>query len=257
MTETFNALYASVYDVIYAGKDYDREVAIVEAALRRFAKQPVATLLDIGCGSGEHTRRLAAKGLKVTGVDRSPHMLERATTKAKESPHGSSQTFVEGDARSFNLNASFDTAIMMFAVLSYQTTNQDLAKALSVARRHLKSGALFLFDAWYGPAVLVHPPGGKLLELDTPDGKILRATSTTLSVPKHQAGIRFKVWQIQNDKAVAESDETHELRYFFPQELAYFLEVAGFKLLHLGAFPEWEREPGLNDWNFFAVAEAV
>src|SRR5580692_5247794 len=40
------------------------------------------TLLDVGCGTGRHCVRLAAKGAIVDALDFSPAMLERARLKA-------------------------------------------------------------------------------------------------------------------------------------------------------------------------------
>ena len=54
---------------------------------------------------------------------------------------------------------TFDAAVMMFAVLSYQLSNQDVLSTLATVRRHLQVGGLFIADLWYGPAVLNERPG--------------------------------------------------------------------------------------------------
>jgi glycine/sarcosine N-methyltransferase len=58
-----------------------REAPLLHRAL---ASAPVPRLLDLGCGSGEHTRFLAALGFAVTGVDASPSQLEAARTADPE-----------------------------------------------------------------------------------------------------------------------------------------------------------------------------
>lgn len=49
--------------------------------------------------------------------------------------------------RSLDLGQLYDAAIMMFAVLSYQTTNDDLAAAFACVRRHLAPGGLLVADS--------------------------------------------------------------------------------------------------------------
>ncbi|MGW1992096.1 class I SAM-dependent methyltransferase [Embleya sp. NPDC001921] len=55
-----------------------------------------ADVLDVGCGTGSLSRLLAEAGHRVTGVDLSPRMIERA--RAKLSAGGLSARFLVGDA---------------------------------------------------------------------------------------------------------------------------------------------------------------
>src|SRR5206468_3380563 len=120
-----------------------------------FSRTPVKTVLDLGCGTGNHALPLARRGFSVTGVDRSPGMLEQAAQKSSASGLGDkAPDFKQGDLRELDLHQQFDAALMMFAVLGYQLTNENVASALATVRRHLKPGGLFVFDIWYGPAVL-------------------------------------------------------------------------------------------------------
>ena len=43
--------------------------------------QPGERILDLGCGDGQLTLRLAATGASVTGVDASPEMVAAARTR--------------------------------------------------------------------------------------------------------------------------------------------------------------------------------
>ena len=75
MTGVFGAEYAGAYDAIYAEKDYEAEVDLIERAAARFGDDAAASVLDLGCGTGGHAIPLARRGHRVTGVDRSPAML--------------------------------------------------------------------------------------------------------------------------------------------------------------------------------------
>jgi hypothetical protein len=64
------------------------------------------------------------------------------------------------------------------------------------------------------------------------------------------------MWQLEKDRVVAKTDETHLMRYFFAQELDLFFSSAGFELLRLGSFPDFDRDPDETTWNILAVARA-
>ena len=51
--------------------------AVAEAAVR----SPGDRVLDIGCGTGAVTKRLCARGARVTAIDQSPEMIEQAKAR--------------------------------------------------------------------------------------------------------------------------------------------------------------------------------
>ncbi|MBK7972225.1 MAG: methyltransferase domain-containing protein [Deltaproteobacteria bacterium] len=152
----FGERYAALYDELYADKDYAAECRYLERLFARFGARRVRSVLSLGCGTGGHDLILARKGLRVTGVDRSPGML--AAYRAKAAAAGIVADVVHGDVRSVRLERRFDAVISMFAVIGYQVGDADLAGALATAAAHLAPCGLFVFDVWYGPAVLADPP---------------------------------------------------------------------------------------------------
>jgi SAM-dependent methyltransferase len=250
MSEQFGSLYAGAYDATYADKDYEAECDLVEEAFRRFGSAPVSAILDLGCGTGNHSIPLARSGYEVAGVDLSTQMLSIAAQKAAQA--GVAVAFSEGDVRTVDLGRTFDAALLMFAVIGYQRTNADVLATLRSVRRHLEPGGVLFFDIWYGPGVLTSPPGSGEREIQTPDGTIRRSVEGELDVPRHLCTVRYRL-----ARDAEESFETHVMRYFFPLELELFLDVCGFELVALAPVGALDGEPGPETWNANVVARAV
>jgi len=254
--QVFCADYADSYDILYADKDYVAECDLIERVFQAYGDGPISSVIDLGCGTGNHALRLAARGYAVTGVERSPSMLARARGKAAAGNNRRVQ-FEQGDIRHLNLRQRFDAALMMFAVLGYQLDNGDVLGALQAARLLLRPGGLFMFDIWYGPAVLHQRPSERVKVMKTPEGEIIRIARSELDVGRHACSVNYHIWRIENHRVVAENEETHRMRYFFPMELQLCLESSGFKLLRLGAFPDFDRDPDETTWNCVAIAQAA
>jgi len=255
--EPFGSNYAGCYDALYAEKDYEAECDLIERVLRTYGEGKIASILDLGCGTGNHALPLARRGFEVIGVDRSEFMLEQARSKAASSGPTFHADFYQADIRNVDVRRRFDAALMMFAVLGYQLANEDVIAALRVARRHLDPGGLFLFDVWYGPAVLFQRPSERIKTIPTSTGKILRVSSSELETSRHTCTVRFHVWKFAAERLLSETEEEHIVRYFFPLELNLFLESTGFTPVRLGAFPEFDRDPDEHIWNVLCVARAV
>lgn len=253
----FDSQYAEQYDLLYAHKNYVEECNLVEAAVGRFAARRPASILDVGCGTGQHAIELASRGYQVAGVDLSESMLRLARSHADRLSLAQRPEWVRGDARKFDLDRQFDLAIMMFAVVGYLTTNQDVTLGLRNIRRHLNPGALFACDFWHGPAVLSDRPTDRIRVVSTDSGEVIRSTRTALDIATHTADVQFQLWQIANERVANKSVETHKMRFFFPQEFALFLSTAGFEMLNISAFPTLDSPISDKAWNAFVVARAV
>ncbi len=257
MSEVFGAEYADAYDDLYKDKNYTEECRLIDRLLQCYGNGTVRSVLDLGCGTGNHVLPLAEKGYKLVGVDRSARMLDAARQKLSNQRLSGQTVFYEGDIRSFRVEQSFDASLMMFAVLGYQLENRDVLAALRTARRHVESGGILIFDVWYGPAVLREGPSDRVKSIATDEGQILRSASGQVDVQRHLCKVSYHLWRMEGDRTRGQTEETHLMRFFFPLELNLFLECSGFAPIRLGAFPEFDRDPDTTTWNVCGVARAV
>jgi SAM-dependent methyltransferase len=257
MTELFGCEYADAYDTLYKDKDYVEESQLIDHLLQVYGNGPIRTVLDLGCGTGNHALPLAQRGYQVVGIDRSAGMLESARKKALSWQIDGKANFYQDDICSFQVAQSFDASLMMFAVLGYQLENRDVLAALRTARKHLRPEGLLIFDVWYGPAVLRQGPSERVKVIPTDRGQILRVASGELDIGRHLCKVSYRLWNIEGDRPVRQTEETHLMRYFFPLELDLFLECSGFIPIRLGAFPEFDRRPDTTTWNVLGLARAV
>ena len=257
MSGVFGSLYAKTYDDVYRSKDYEAECDLLERLWRELAAAPVKSVLDLGCGTGNHALPLGARGYTVVGVDRSDEMIARAEEKAAAASLSERVSFLRGDVRDVRLDRAFDAVTMLFAVLGYQTANADVLAALRTAREHVAVGGLVVADVWYGPAVLHERPEQRVALVQADGAKMLRVADATVDALTQCARVHYRLWQIDGDRIVGEAEEEHEMRFFFPRELELMLGVCGLELVRLGAFPDIDAAPSESTWNVTVVARAV
>lgn len=223
MNQVFDS-YARYYDLLYQDKDYVAETEYVVSHIRENAPQ-AKKILELGCGTGAHAEHLARMGYTVHGVDMSEEMLARAESRKASLPFdvAARLTFSVDDARTVNTGQIYDAVISLFHVMSYQSTNDDLLAVFETAARHLSGGGLFLYDFWYGPAVLTQRPDTRVKRLENSEIKVTRIAEPVLNVNENIVEVNYHVFiEDKSIGGVKQLRETHRMRYFFLPELALY-----------------------------------
>ncbi len=139
-----------------------RRFELVEEYLRRGAS---GRLLEVGCGEGFFTRRLAALAERVVAVDVSAIALDRARRLLERDGLGERVRFVRQDIAALDLGAAraFD-AVVVSEVLYYLGERNDFLRLTGVSRG-------ILSRALQGLAGLCAPGGRVVLAHSFPPGK--------------------------------------------------------------------------------------
>ncbi|RJR42643.1 MAG: class I SAM-dependent methyltransferase [Desulfobacteraceae bacterium] len=251
MQKTFGR-YADYYDLIYQDKDYHRECDYIESLWRRFGKTDVRSVLNVGCGTGGHDILLAERGYEVHGLDRSIEMVEIASEKAGK--RNLNINFINQDIIHFQSDRKFDAVISMFATMGYLTSNENLIAGMKNIRSCLDKGGLFLFDLWYGPAVLAQRPETRMKPM-TIEGEVLyRLALPSLDSTRNAVDVEYIIIHPSRNLEVR---ELHRMRYFFVPELEWMADQGGFSMIGSFAFLSEREPPSLDSWNITCVLGAV
>jgi len=216
--------YAHYYNLLYKDKDYEREVAYIKGLIGHYA--PTAqSILEVGCGTGIHANMLHESGFSIIGIDRSPEMIKQARQCNKDIEYNCE------DLQSFTLDKPVDIALALFHVISYQISNDNLVRALENISRNLHDGGLFIFDCWYGPAVLGIKPEVRIKRCAGDGIELTRIAEPEVHTDKNTVDVKYHIFI--NDKGrYSEIKELHEMRYLFEPEVNMLLAQHGMQVVH-------------------------
>jgi SAM-dependent methyltransferase len=225
-------LYAAYYDLFYEDKLYEDEAAFVARLVHEQAPH-AHSILELGCGTGRHALALARQGFSLTGIDLSPRMIERAKARLVDARllPGSRVNFGVGDARTTRFNQTFDAVTSLFHVMSYQVTNEDLTETIRTAASHLAADGVFVFDCWYGPAVLTSRPEVRVKRCENSELRVFRVAEPNMHPDRNVVDVHHTVWIEQKSTGtITRITEVHPMRYLFHPEVEMILASAGMRL---------------------------
>ena len=99
-----------------------------------------SSILDLCCGTGHLSEKLARHNYRVTGIDISERMLAFARQR---SPDG---VFLRADARNLQMTDDFDAAVSTFESINHMLSITDISMAFRSVHMSLRKGGFFLFD---------------------------------------------------------------------------------------------------------------
>jgi SAM-dependent methyltransferase len=246
--------YANYYDLFYEHKDYAKEVDYINRIIKKNNSE-AKKILDLGCGTGRHLLHFAKYGYNIHGVDQSKTMLSIAK-KNCQIDKNSNIKLINGDIRNIELSQKFDVVVSLFHVLSYQITNSDLRSTFDVVKKCLSLNGLFIFDCWYGPAVLNLKPLVRVSRFSSNGKRIIRITEPVTNYSTNIVEVNYQILII-DDKTnkTEEISEKHKMRYFFIPEIELF-SGKDFKIIFVEEFLTG-KEPSVNTWGVCFVLKRI
>ena len=136
--------FAKIYDdLINEDINYDNMVSrIIEICNEHNIE--CKDYLDVACGTGNVTVRLAKHFKDIYAVDLSEDMLREAFNKLKD--NRIKGKIICQDMTEMQLNRKFDLITSVLDSTNYITDEDDLEKYFSSVKEHLKDDGIFIFD---------------------------------------------------------------------------------------------------------------
>ena len=134
----FNSPY---YHLLYQNRNDDEAQEFIERLIAYLQPKDKATMLDVACGKGRHSKVLADMGYDVTGIDLSEASIEDAMRDETDNLH-----FFKHDMRlPFRINY-YDYAFNFFTSFGYFKTQREHNNAIRTIAQSIKQGGLFVID---------------------------------------------------------------------------------------------------------------
>jgi SAM-dependent methyltransferase len=221
---SFGEAVAEIYDDDQRGD----ELATV-AFLEQLAGGGPA--LELAIGTGRIALPLAARGIRVDGVDISPAMV----AKLRDKPGGDEISVTIGDFADVPVAGSYRLIFVVFNTLFNLLTQEDQVRCFENVADHLTDDGSFVVEAFV-PAFLT-----RLRDDQYVDAEAIGVDEVRLDVGRHDP-----VTQRLDESHVSLSRDGIRLypivtRYAWPSELDLMARIAGLRLKDRWA--GWEREP--------------
>jgi SAM-dependent methyltransferase len=237
-TTAFEDPYAELpdlYDLEHAGFSDDVELYL------RLAEVVGDPILELGCGTGRVLVPLAAAGHRITGIDRSPPMLERA--RATLRMHTGSLlprvTLSEGSLTEAECAPGGPFGLVIFSLngLMHLSTMAAQRAALVSARRALDPRGMLVIDVLNPTPELLTTLDGRVQHegswRESDDTLIDRFSSRTHDFAEQRIDTELWYDLTHSEGHIRRVRSGFPMRYLVASELALLLEVSGFV--------EWKR----------------
>jgi len=204
------------------------EIAAVEFLARLAGNGPA---LELAIGTGRIALPLAARGIRVEGIDISHAMVDQLRVK----PGGDKIPVVLGDFADVPVSGTYRLIYVVWNTLFNLLTQEDQVKCFMNVAHHLTEDGSFVIEALV-PAFLYRLQNDRYVEAEA-----IEVNEVRLDVLRHDAGR-----QMIEESHVSLSPAGIHLnpvvqRYAWPSELDLMARIAGLRLKN--RWGGWSQEP--------------
>jgi SAM-dependent methyltransferase len=239
--ETYGERIAEVYDELFHPPTSTEDTVEFLAGLA--GGGPV---LELAIGTGRIALPLAARGIKVHGVDASEAMVAKLRAK----PGGQDISVTIGDFAEVGVEGRYRAIAIVFNTLWALLTQEDQVRCVRNVADHLTEDGLFVTEMYV-------PDPARFDRGQRTNVRTIESRRVVLEASQHDPGNqRVSVQLIVLEDGGGISMFPVELRYIWPSELDLMAELAGLRLRE--RWGGWKREPfGTTDWCVSVFEPAV
>lgn len=135
----YSELAEYYYHIEKSGRNLKQELRCLDELFR---SHKVKTIIDLGCGTGEHVEALRRLGYDMLGVDNSNFMLNVAK---KRFPYA---RFQLGSMQDFRVDTNYDALVCLYGTFNYLTNFQDIQNTFHSIYSALKPKGLLILEIW-------------------------------------------------------------------------------------------------------------
>jgi SAM-dependent methyltransferase len=223
--DTYGENIAEIYDHLHGGRP---ETTLAVERLAELARGGPA--LELAVGTGRIALPLAARGIRVDGIDASPEMVAQIRAK----PGGDGIAVTMGDFADVPVPGTYPLIYLVFNTLFALLTQEDQVRCFQNVAAHLADDGVFVVEAFV-------PDLGRFRQDQHVGAVSIEIDEVHLEVSRHDPAT-----QRVNASHVLLSDSGVRLypvalRYSWPTELDLMARLAGLRLHERWA--GWNREP--------------
>ena len=245
-------LYDKYYDLIYQAKDYKKETDLIFDLSGKFGIKYPQKILEIGCGTGNHTKFLSKSGKDLVAIDIDFEMVKIAQKKLSGSPnvkiiHTPVETLKE---------KNFDLVIAMFNVVTYIDNTSQLIQFMKGVAKRLNRNAVFIFDCWNGVAAIKDPPGRLKKTTVKQGGLLLKCNLTSQTVLFNQkTKLNYQIMVKKGRLLIEQGNSSFDQTLWTPMQIKDAIFEAGLGLVLCCPLMQPEKEASEKDWKIMFVAK--
>jgi SAM-dependent methyltransferase len=236
---TYGDAVADLYDT-WSGAPDDAERAV--PFLAELANGGEA--LELGIGTGRIALPLAARGIRVRGIDASEAMVARLRGK----PGGTDIPVTIGDFAAVPVDGTFSLVFVVFNTLWALGSQEDQVRCVGNVARHLDDGGAFVVQAYV-------PDPARFDRRQRVGARFVRVDEVGLEASTYEPATQRVSSQIVTIRADGVRLIPVEIRLVWPSELDLMARLAGLRLRE--RWGGWNREPFTGEGWHVSVYERV